>query len=91
MRRWADRQGRGHGARLTQAALGLASARGVDTIYLLTETAAGFFPRFGFEPVQRAAVRPEVLQSVEFISACPETATVMTLRIPPSQDAHPSR
>ena len=30
-----------------------ARARGVRTVYLLTETAADFFPRFGFHPIAR--------------------------------------
>jgi amino-acid N-acetyltransferase len=72
-------RGRGLGARLTAAALELARARRLRTIYLLTETAAEFFPRFGFRPVTRADVDPAALQSVEFTTACPDSATVMAL------------
>jgi amino-acid N-acetyltransferase len=72
-----ERRGSGLGIRLTTAALEHARARGIRTVYLLTETAAGFFPRFGFHPVARTAVAPAVRQSVEFTSACPETALVM--------------
>ena len=41
--------GRGHGlgGRLVKMLLGYAKERGVTTIYLLTETAEAFFPRFG--------------------------------------------
>ena len=47
------------------------------TVYLLTETAAEFFPRFGFRPIARDTVDPAVRASVEFTSACPDTALVM--------------
>lgn len=72
-------RGRGLGLRLTAAALDLARARGLRTVYLLTETAAGFFPRFGFRPVPRGDVDPAALQSVEFTTACPASALVMAL------------
>ena len=72
-------RGRGLGVRLTRAALELARARGLRTVYLLTETAGGFFPRFGFRPVVRGDVDPAALQSVEFTTACPARALVMAL------------
>ena len=49
----------------------------MTTVYLLTETANGFFPRFGFHPTQRAAVDSAVQQLVEFTSACPASAHVL--------------
>jgi amino-acid N-acetyltransferase len=73
------RQGGGLGVGLTLAALDLARERGVARVYLLTETAGEFFPRFGFRSVARAEVAPEVKQSVEFGSVCPDTALVMQL------------
>ena len=77
----ATRRGEGLGRRLTLAALALARRQGVDRVYLLTETAEGFFARFGFEPVERAAVDPAVKRSVEFTSACPASAVAMMLKI----------
>jgi amino-acid N-acetyltransferase len=65
------------GAGLTAAALDLAAARDVPAVYLLTSTAERYFPRFGFERIERDAVPPGVQTSVEFISACPSSATVM--------------
>jgi amino-acid N-acetyltransferase len=70
-------RGRGLGRCLIEAALTLAQARGVRHVYLLTETAAAFFPRFGFQPAERAAVPATVQQSVEFTGACPASALVM--------------
>jgi hypothetical protein len=49
----------------------------VTTVYLLTETACGFFPRFGFHPTQRATVDSAVQQSVEFTSACSASTHVL--------------
>ena len=70
-------QGQGLGHRLTEAALALAERLGADTVFLLTTTADGFFPRFGFVPIARHEVPASVQASVEFRSACPASATVM--------------
>ncbi len=70
-------RGQGLGQALTAAALDLARRRGVRTVYLLTETAAAFFPKLGFRPISRSAVDPAVLCSPEFTSACPASALVM--------------
>jgi L-amino acid N-acyltransferase YncA len=88
----AEFRGNGLGQRLTRAALELARQRGVSAIYLLTETAADFFPRFGFRPTTRAAVDPAVQQSVEFVSACPASAQVLvaTLAGAPDVRARPA-
>lgn len=69
------------GRELTEAAIRLARARGVPAMYLLTTTAAEYFPRFGFERVPRADVPASVQTSVEFTSACPASATVMRKRL----------
>jgi amino-acid N-acetyltransferase len=76
-----ERRGSGLGIRLTTAALERARARGIHTVYLLTETAADFFPRFGFHPVDRTDVAPAVAQSVEFTSACSTTALAMVTEL----------
>ncbi len=73
----ADRRGRGLGVTLTAAALDLARRRGVHTVYLLTETAGEFFPKFGFRPISRSDVDEAVLGSAEFTTACPQSALVM--------------
>lgn len=72
-----DLQGCGLGQRLTRATLDLASERGALRAYLLTETAVGFFPRFGFHPIPRSLVPQSVQRSVEFVSACPASAQAM--------------
>jgi amino-acid N-acetyltransferase len=77
---------RGHrlGQRLTRTALDIARKHGITTVYLLTETAGDFFPRFGFHPTERAAVEPAVQQSVEFTSACPASAQVLVASLSPA-------
>jgi len=77
----ADQRGTGLGQRLTNAALDLARQRGVRRVYLLTETAADFFPRFGFRTIARDAVDPAVRGSVEFTTLCPASATAMVLEL----------
>ncbi len=73
----ASRRGSGVGRMLVERLLADAAARGVKAIYLLTTTAEDYFPRFAFEKVARDTVPAAVRASVEFTSACPETATVM--------------
>jgi amino-acid N-acetyltransferase len=70
-------QGQGLGQRLTAAALALARRHRAPAVFLLTTTADGFFPRFGFERINRDEVPESVQQSVEFRSACPASAIVM--------------
>ena len=76
-----SQRGAGLGQRLTSAALELARARGVQTVYLITETAGKFFPRFGFSPTDRAQVDDAVKQSVQFTKLCPASALVMRLDV----------
>jgi amino-acid N-acetyltransferase len=70
-------QGNGLGHQLTDAALQLAATQGAHTVFLLTTTAERFFPKFGFERIDRQQVPASVRESVEFQSACPASAIVM--------------
>jgi amino-acid N-acetyltransferase len=72
-------RGTGLGRRLTEAALALSRDFDVEETYLLTETADHYFPRFGFRPIPRSEVPRNVQSSVEFTSACPDTARAMVL------------
>jgi amino-acid N-acetyltransferase len=69
------------GERLAQEALRMARDCGRVDVYLLTETAAGFFPRFGFAVEDRALAPPVLRSSVEFKTACPTTAVLMHARL----------
>ena len=70
-------QGQGLGHTLTDAVLRLARDLGASHASLLTTTAEQYFPKFGFERIERADVPSSVQASVEFTSACPASATVM--------------
>jgi amino-acid N-acetyltransferase len=72
--RW---QGKQLGHQLTDAAMQLATTHGAEAVFLLTTTAERFFPKFGFEQIDREQVPASVRQSVEFQSACPASAVVM--------------
>lgn len=69
------------GERLTADALELARRRGVHEVYLLTQTAERFFPRFGFVAEDRALAPSALKQSDEFRTACPASAVMMHARI----------
>jgi len=73
----APLRGTGLGRQLVESAFDLARRQRVQRLYLLTETAAEWFPRFGFVPVERSAVDPAVQASIEFTSACPDSAQAM--------------
>ena len=75
-------RGRGIGRALVECVMGAARERGVRRVYLLTETAAGFFPRFGFRPVERGDVDPSVQRSAEFAQLCPASAVAMVHELP---------
>ena len=69
------------GERLAAGAMRLAEDRGIGDVYLLTETAERFFPRFGFE-IEERRLAPEALKrSEEFKTACPESAVMMHARL----------
>jgi len=70
-------RGSGVGRVLVERALDLARERGIDDVYLLTTTAEHYFPKFGFVCVRRDEVAQGVRSSVEFQTACPESATAM--------------
>jgi amino-acid N-acetyltransferase len=75
-------RGTGLGGELVRRVLEEAAASGVRQVALLTTTAAGYFPRFGFRRVPRSQAPMAVQESAEFTGACPDTATVMLLEFP---------
>jgi len=76
-------RGRGIAGSLVERLLAIAWERGLRRVYLLTETAADFFPRFGFRPIARGEVDPAVQGSAEFSSLCPSSARPMVREAPP--------
>lgn len=54
---------------------------GVTGIYLLTETAKGYFEKLGFSEVRRTEVPKTILKTKQFTELCPDTAVAMYLKI----------
>ncbi|MEW5918319.1 MAG: arsenic resistance N-acetyltransferase ArsN2 [Gemmatimonadota bacterium] len=76
--RW---RGRGVGEALTRNRLEWARTQGLHEIYLLTTTAADYFPRYGFVRVERSSAPEAVQRSREFAEACPASAVTMRLTL----------
>jgi amino-acid N-acetyltransferase len=76
-----DYRGRSVGTNLTRRALREAHRLGLRRVFLLTETASEYFVRLQFRRVPRQQAPPAVQASVEFASACPETAICMERRL----------
>jgi amino-acid N-acetyltransferase len=74
-------RGKAVGTTITEYLLAEAKKKKLKGIYLLTETAHGFFLKKGFKDVAREAVPDEVKKSAEFSKLCPESAAVMCLEI----------
>jgi amino-acid N-acetyltransferase len=74
-------RGKAVGTTITEYLLEEARKRKLKGVYLLTETAHGFFRKKGFRDVPRDAVPAEVKQSAEFSKLCPESSAVMCLEI----------
>jgi amino-acid N-acetyltransferase len=74
-----DARGSGVAAGLIEHTVARARGRRLEGLYLLTETAADYFPRFGFQRIDRADVPPAVAASDEFTALCPASAVTMAL------------
>jgi N-acetylglutamate synthase-like GNAT family acetyltransferase len=70
-------RGSGIGSRLVERVCANAAEAGADDIYLLTTTAPGYFPRFGFTRVDRKDAPAALRSSAEFRGACPDSAILM--------------
>lgn len=77
----ADLRSHGLGARLAEDRIRWAAANGLTALYLLTDTAAEYWPRFGFAKTDRSAAPTEITGSFEWRSACPASATAMKLEL----------
>lgn len=72
---------RGLARSLTNALIERARAQGLAAVYLLTDTAAGYFARHGFRAITRERVRPAVLASEQFRGENCTSSTVMVLEL----------
>jgi amino-acid N-acetyltransferase len=76
-------RGLGLGKELLHQAEVDAQSIGVETIYLLTETAQEFFAHHGYRTSARAAAPPFIRATAEFSELCPDRAECMVKRISP--------
>lgn len=72
-----ERRGAGAGREIVAAAEALARREGIRDLYLLTETAIDWFPRLGYEIVDRAVAAAAVGESIEFTTVCRDTGVPM--------------
>ena len=77
----SSRRGTGLGRELVASAEELALAEGIEELYLLTETAADWFPKLGYALVDREVARAAVGGSVEFTMVCATTGVPMRRRL----------
>lgn len=67
----------GLGVGLVSNAETWAAERGVNTLYLLTTTAAKFFARLGYEAVPRSEAPAAIATTGQFADLCPASSTFM--------------
>lgn len=72
-----SKRGTGLGTDLCSVLEDEARADGIETLYLLTTTASGFFEALGYSVVDRDDVPGSVRESAQFSDLCPASATVM--------------
>lgn len=78
----ADHQGQKLAARVVKRLQQKASRQGLMALYLLTETAEGYFLAHGYEMLDRHQLPDEVTNTRQFQSLCPASAQVMVIHLP---------
>ena len=72
----------GLAARLTEFFIAEATSHGLQSLFLLSETADRYFSRFGFEPVPRDQAPTTIVKTRQFADLCPQSAVFMRLTLP---------
>jgi amino-acid N-acetyltransferase len=72
-------RGKSVGTNITEYLIDEAKGKKLKAIYLLTETASGFFQKRGFRQISRNDVPEELKASSEFSHVCPDGAAAMML------------
>lgn len=70
-------RGQGYGTTLTRQLLQHARDSGIETVYLLTTTAADFFITLGFQETERERVPAPIRTTREFVDLCPDSAVCL--------------
>ena len=74
-------RGHGMGQALVRALVDRARRDGLRELWLMTTTAEGFFPKFGFERVPRSTAPPAIQDSIEFQLVQCQSAAIMRLAL----------
>jgi amino-acid N-acetyltransferase len=82
--RW---RGGGIGAALTRNRIAWAEQQQLQALYLLTQTAADYWPKFGFVRIARDDAPPALQQAHEWTSGCPASAVAMRMAVAGSGSA----
>ncbi|MFN4257048.1 MAG: arsenic resistance N-acetyltransferase ArsN2 [Saprospiraceae bacterium] len=72
-------RGSGLGAAILRTTIAHAQAKGATSIWLITDSAAGYFEKHGFRAVERSAAPPEIAGTAQFAGLCPSSAVVMKM------------
>jgi amino-acid N-acetyltransferase len=70
-------RGKGIAAQLLNRIEAIATNKGLEELYLLTETAAEYFNNKGYEHIARMDIPEEIKESSQFRHICPESAIAM--------------
>ena len=76
-----DWQGKGLGKTITHQLEQICRERGIADVYLLTETAEGFFNKEGYRVMDRMNAPLSIKNSSEFTTVCSSTGILMHKRI----------
>lgn len=76
-----DHRGQGHGTALCDELEAHARTAGIERLYALTTTAAGFFRRRGYDVCDGGSVPVQIRETAEFSELCPSTASCLRKRL----------
>ena len=77
-------QGKGLGKRLTRELESFAQQKSIKTLFLLTTTAAEFFPKLGYQVIQRDRAPASIANTEEFKNICPVSAVCLFKNLAPA-------
>ena len=76
-----DYQNKGFGQALYNELISKIKKMNINNIYLLTETAEGFFHKLGFQKIARELVPNSIKQTYEYSTLCSESAVCMVKKL----------
>ncbi len=74
-------RGKGIAKRIYKLIEDKAAVMGITSLYLLTESAIGYFEKLGFVARERSKIPESVMDTKQFKELCPSSATVMFCKI----------